>query len=152
VTQQSASVKGSVIPFLLIDGAIEASKFYERALSAKVAHIFPPDETGRTMHVHLHINGASLMFSDPYPEHGATHSMPTGFILILRVPDADVAFDQAVTMGCRECIPPADMVWGDRIAQVQDPYGVIWSFVGPQHQLNTFYTTSVEPPTLGASR
>jgi uncharacterized glyoxalase superfamily protein PhnB len=131
-----------VIPFLLIDGAIEASKFYERALSAKVAHIFPPDETGRTMHVHLYINGASLMFSDPYPEHGASYSMPAGFILILRVPNADVAFELAVAMGCRESIPPADMVWGDRIAQVQDPFGVIWSFVGPQHQLNTLYAAS----------
>lgn len=140
MTQQSVPVKGSVIPFLLIDGAIEASKFYERALSAKVAHIFPPDESGRTMHVHLYINGASLMFSDPYPEHGASSATPTGFILILKVPDADVAFEQAVTMGCRECIAPADMVWGDRIAQVQDPFGVVWSFVGPQQQLNILHT------------
>lgn len=152
MTQQNVPIKGSVIPFLLIDGAIEASKFYERALSAKVAHIFPPDETGRTMHVHLYINGASLMFSDLYPEHGAAQSTPTGFIFMLRVADADAAFDQAVTMGCRERIPPADMVWGDRIAQVQDPFGVIWSFVGPQHQLNGPYAAAVERPTFGASR
>jgi PhnB protein len=132
VRHHNVPVKGSVVPYLCVDGAIEASKFYERAFTAKVVHIFPADETGRTMHVHLHINGASLMFSDLYPERGAPQARAEGFTLMLQVSDVDASYNQAVGAGCEECLWPADMFWGDRFAQVKDPYGVIWAFVGPK--------------------
>ena len=139
VTRENAPVKGTVVPYLWVEGAIEASKFYEKAFAAKVAHIFPADETGRTMHVHLYINGASLMFSDPFPEHGTPHVPAAGFTLMLHVADVDASYDQAVATGCRECIAPADMFWGDRFAQVKDPYGVVWAFVGPKQWENILY-------------
>jgi uncharacterized glyoxalase superfamily protein PhnB len=133
-TEDGVPVKGTVIPYLWVEGAIEASKFYEKALAARVAHIFPADETGRTMHVHLYINGASLMFSDPFPEHGTPHAPVSGFTLMLRVADVDASYEQAVLGGCSERISPADMFWGDRFAQVKDPYGVVWAFVGPKQK------------------
>ena len=139
MTQDSVPVRGKVVPYLWVEGAIEASKFYEKALAAKVANIFPPDETGRTMHVHLYINGASLMFSDPYPEHGTPYAPAAGFTLMLQVADVDASFQQAVAMGCRECMAPADMIWGDRFAQVKDPYGVVWAFVGPRQWTNNLH-------------
>src|SRR6201995_4335915 len=128
-THEAVAVKGTVVPYLWVDGAILASKFYERAFAATVAHIFPADESGRTMHVHLYINGASLMFSDPYPEHGTACTPGAGFTLMLQVADVDASYRQAVAMGCREHIAPADMFWGDRFAQVTDPFGVVWAFV-----------------------
>jgi uncharacterized glyoxalase superfamily protein PhnB len=132
VTQESVPVRGKVVPYLCLEGAIEASKFYQKALAAEVAHIFPADETGRTMHVHLYINGASLMFTDPYPEHETVYTPAAGFTLMLQVGDVDASFDQAMATGCSECMAPADMFWGDRFAQVKDPYGVVWAFVGPK--------------------
>ena len=139
MTQQSIPVKGMVIPYLWVEGAIEASKFYQRAFAAEVAHIFPPDETGRTKHVHLYINGASLMFGDPYPELGAPYVPAAGFTLMLRVTDVDASYEQAIAMGCCECAPPTDMLWGDRYGQVKDPYGVVWAFVGPKRQQTRLY-------------
>ena len=139
MAQPNVLVKGMVIPYLWVEGAIEASKFYQRAFAAEVAHIFPPDETGRTMHVHLYINGASLMFSDPYPEHGAPYVPAAGFTLMVRVTNVDDSYEQAVAMGCNECVQPADMLWGDRCAQVKDPYGVVWAFVGPKRQQARLY-------------
>ena len=91
------------------------------------------------MHVHLYINGASLMFSDPYPEHGTLPAPSAGFTLMLQVSDVDAAYEQAVMTGCHESMPPADMFWGDRFAQVKDPYGVVWAFVGPKHRGNALY-------------
>ena len=132
MTQQSVPVKGTVVPFLWVEGAIAASKFYKKAFAAEVAHIFPPDETGRTMHVHLYINGTSLMFSDPYPELGVPYVPAAGFTLMVQVTNVDASYQQAMVMGCTGSLPPADMVWGDRCAQVKDPYGVVWSFVGPK--------------------
>ena len=139
MTQQTAPVKGTVVPYLWVDGAVEASKFYQKAFAAEIANVFPPDETGRTKHVHLYINGASLMFSDPYPEHGAPYVPAAGFTLVLRVPDVDDSYEQAMGMGCKECLAPTDMFWGDRFGQVIDPFGVVWAFVGPKRRSNKLY-------------
>lgn len=137
MTRDSVPVRGTVVPYLWVDGAVEASKFYEKAFAAEVANIFPPDEAGKTMHVHLYINGASLMFSDPFPEQETPQAAAAGFTLMLQVSDVDASYAQAITTGCCECIPPADMFWGDRFAQVKDPYGVVWAFVGPKQWGNT---------------
>ena len=37
--------------------------FYVRAFGAREVFRYPPDEQGRTMHIHLHVNGGSLMLS-----------------------------------------------------------------------------------------
>src|SRR5205085_3320748 len=66
--QAQPQVKGGVVPYLTVDGAVKASEFYKKAFAAEVAHVVPPDEKGRTMHVHVYINGSSLMMSDAYPE------------------------------------------------------------------------------------
>ncbi|HON11715.1 MAG TPA: VOC family protein, partial [Chitinispirillaceae bacterium] len=45
----------------------------------------------------------------------------------LYVEDADRIFDQAAKAGCEVTMPIADMFWGDRVGQVKDPFGHIWS-------------------------
>ena len=47
---------------------------------------------------------------------------PRGTTLHLQVDDADQWFDRAVAGGARAAMPPADMFWGDRYAQVVDPF------------------------------
>jgi hypothetical protein len=54
-------VKGGAVPYLTVDGAIKAAEFYKKAFGAEVAALHPADEKGRTMHVHLYINGSSVM-------------------------------------------------------------------------------------------
>jgi PhnB protein len=127
-----AAVKGGVIAYLCLEGAIKAGEFYQKALAAETVHQHPADDTGRTMHVHLYINDASVMISDPYPEHGCPFVAPAGFGLNLPVKDVDAWWQRAVDAGCAATMPPADMFWGDRYAQARDPFGVTWSFVGPK--------------------
>jgi uncharacterized glyoxalase superfamily protein PhnB len=134
--QQSAvaEVKGGVVAYLQVDGATKAAAFYERAFGATVAAAYPPDEQGRTMHVHVYINGSSVMLSDPYAEHGFPIEKAQGFNLMLMVNDVDAAWQRAVDAGAEPVMPVADMFWGDRYGQVRDPFGVLWAMNQPgQH-------------------
>jgi len=120
-------VKGGVVAYLQIDGALKAADFYQRAFGAEKAMVMPPDDKGRTMHVHLYINGSSVMLSDPFPEHGCAAQEPQGFNLMLLVNDIDNQFQRAVDAGATPVMPPQDMFWGDRYGQVRDPFGVTWA-------------------------
>ncbi|MFG1349638.1 VOC family protein [Xanthobacter autotrophicus] len=125
-------VKGGVTAYLTVDGAMKAVEFYKSALGAELAFAIPPDDSGRTMHVHLYINGSSVMLADPYPEYCAGPvEAPGGFNLSLQVTDTDAAFERAVAAGASVMMPPSDMFWGARYAQVRDPFGVVWAFNQP---------------------
>ncbi len=124
--------KGGVVAYLTVEGALKASAFYQQAFGAEQVGLYPPDEQGRTMHVHLYINGSSVMLSDPYPEHGCGYEKQQGFNLALMVDDVDTAFQRAVDAGATATMPPTDMFWGDRYGQVKDPFNVTWAFNGPQ--------------------
>jgi uncharacterized glyoxalase superfamily protein PhnB len=124
-------VKGGAVPYLTVNGAVKAADFYKKAFAAEVASIQPPDEKGRTMHAHVYINGGSVMMSDAYPEHGHPLREPAGFNVTLPVSDVDTWYERAIKAGCSPLMPPSDMFWGDRYAQLKDPFGVLWALVGP---------------------
>jgi PhnB protein len=123
--------KGGLVAYLNVDGAIKAGAFYQKAFGGEVAATHPPDEKGRTMHVHLYINGSSLMLSDAYPEHGHPLRAPAAFTLTLMVEDVDAWYERAIQAGCTSTTPPTDMFWGDRFAALKDPFGVEWGINGP---------------------
>ena len=131
-TQTPVPPKGGIVAYLCLEGAVKASEFYQKAFGAQQVGIYPPDEQGRTMHVHLYVNGSSLMLSDPYPEHGCGYVPAAGFNLTLMVKDVDADFKRAVDAGCTALMPPTDMFWGDRYAQLKDPFGVTWAMNAPK--------------------
>ncbi|MFO1057849.1 MAG: VOC family protein [Dongiaceae bacterium] len=129
--QQQPQVLGGVVPYLMVEGAIKASGFYERAFGAREVGRHPPDAQGRTMHVHLHLNGGSLMLSDPFPEHGHPLQPPQAFSLLLKVDDVEALWQRAVAAGAEVVMPLADMFWGDRYGQLRDPFGIVWGLAAP---------------------
>jgi uncharacterized glyoxalase superfamily protein PhnB len=120
--------KGGVVAYLAIDGAAKAAAFYEKAFGATIATQHPVDDQGRTMHIHLYINGSSVMLGDFYPEHGHVKQAPQAFTMQLIVDDIHKWFDRAVAAGCEVITPPQKMFWGDIWGQVKDPFGVTWAF------------------------
>jgi PhnB protein len=92
----AAPVSGGIVPYLSPSNAGEAADFYLKAFGAQDLYRIPPDEQGRTMHIHLVINGNSLMLSDFYPEHGYPPEKPGAFTLHLQVDDVDAWFERAV--------------------------------------------------------
>jgi uncharacterized glyoxalase superfamily protein PhnB len=122
---------GGVVPYLNVSNAAAAADFYVKAFGAQEMLRYPPDEKGRTMHIHLHLNGGSLMLSDPFPEHGCSTTEPQGYSLLIPVKDIDAAFQRAVDAGATVIMPVQKMFWGDRYGQLRDPFGVTWAMNAP---------------------
>lgn len=124
-------VLGGPVPYLCVDGALRASELYQRAFAAREVGRAPADSKGRTMHIHLYVNGGSLMLSDAYPEHGHPLKPHQGYSLHLQVDDVDAWWQRAVAAGLQVVMPLQVMFWGDRWGQLRDPFGVTWSLGAP---------------------
>ena len=115
--------------------ASDAIAFYTAAFGAVEQRRMVADDGKRLMHAHLIINGASLMLHDEFPEYvdpaEADSGPPRGITLHLQVDDADAWFARAVAAGARVTMPLSDQFWGDRYAQVADPFGHHWSIGAP---------------------
>ena len=123
-------VLSGIVPYLCVEGASKAAEFYKKAFGACEVARHPVDEQGRTMHIHLHLNSASLMLSDPYPDHGHPYKPQQGCTLHLKVDDVDAWWKRAVEAGVTVGLPLQLMFWGERYGQFTDPFGVDWSVGG----------------------
>ena len=120
-------VLGGVCPYLSVSDAAGAAEFYKKAFGATEAARMPPDDKGRHLHIHLVINGGSLMLADAFPEHGHPLEKPQAFTLHLQVEDVDSLWTRVVDAGAEIVLPLQLMFWGDRYGQARDPFGVLWS-------------------------
>ena len=133
-TPANTAPTGGLTPHIAIRDkrAAEAIDFYAKAFGAAEVTRVPADDGVRLMHAHLHINGASLMMHDEFPEYVSEPSgKPEGVTLHLQVDDADAWYDRAIAAGAASVMAPEDMFWGDRYAQVRDPFGHLWSIGHP---------------------
>jgi len=120
-------VLGGVTPYLNVEGAGKAADFYIRAFGATEMARMPPDDKGHYMHIHLYINGGSLMLADFFPEHGHPPVKHQGYDLHLQVDDVDPVWNRAVEAGAEVVMPVERMFWGHRYGVLRDPFGVRWS-------------------------
>ncbi len=123
-------------PYLMLKGAAEAIDFYGRAFGAEVVERY--DDKRRVGHAMLNINGGQIMLADEYPELvdiiGTLAPATLGgttVTLHLTVDDVDAAFDRAVAAGGHALRQPHDEFYG-RHGKVRDPFGHVWSMVGPK--------------------
>ncbi len=119
----------TITPHLVCAGAADAIAFYEKAFDAvELARL--PGPGGKLMHAQLRIGDSPLMLVDEMPEWGALGPRAlkgTPVTIHLYVPDVDAAVAQAEAAGAKVTMPVADMFWGDRYGQVEDPFGHKWS-------------------------
>lgn len=120
-----------VVPYINIDGASEASAFYQKAFGAEELMRLPAEDGRRLMHCCLRINGGHLMFSDCFPEHGVNHHPSPSYTMHLEVDDVDAWWARAIAAGAEVVMPLELMFWGDRYGQLRDPFGVTWSLGMP---------------------
>jgi PhnB protein len=130
IQQTMPAVKGGLVPYITVDTR-QAGEFYKAAFGAEEAFCVPRDEQGRTMHLHLYINGSSLMLCDAYPEHDHPMTAPQAYQLQLIVEDIGFWWGRAVQAGCTVVMPLQVMFWGDRYGQLRDPFGVMWAMNAP---------------------
>ncbi|MEN3148163.1 glyoxalase/bleomycin resistance/extradiol dioxygenase family protein [Neorhizobium sp. IRAMC:178] len=129
--QAQSPVRGGVVAYLQLDGAMKAAEYYKKALGAEIETFHPVDDQGRTMHIHLYINGSSVMLCDPYPDYGHPLEKPQAFTMMLPVDDIDFWWKRAVDAGMTIETELQVMFWGDRYGQVRDPFGVAWAMNAP---------------------
>jgi len=125
---------GSLTTHLVVSPASEAVAFYVRAFGARVGMMMD-GPGGKIMHGELKIGDSIVMLADEQPPMGPgpqTHKTPknlggTSAVMMLYVKDVDAAYARAVAAGATPVMPPADMFWGDRFGQIEDPFGHAWS-------------------------
>ena len=129
-----ANVVPPLTPYLVVSNAVEAIEFYKNAFGAVQegeTHVMP--NTDKVMHARLMINGSMIMLCDDFSEmRGVAPQTPdklcgSPITLALQVADAQAFWDGAVAAGVRITMPLADMFWGERYGQFEDPYGHKWS-------------------------
>ncbi len=124
-------------PHLVVDGAAEAIRFYEKAFGAS-EFIRLPGANGRLMHAGVTLNGAIVMLVDENPDWNIASPKTlkgTPVTLHLAVADADAAIAKAAAAGASVIMPASDTFWGDRYGMVEDPFGHRWSIASPLRAL-----------------
>jgi PhnB protein len=119
----------SLTPHLICAGAADAIEFYKKAFNAvDLARLPGPD--GKLMHAAVRIGDSTLMLVDENPQWGALGPKAlkgSPVTIHLYVGDVDATVAQAVAAGAKITMPVADMFWGDRYGQLEDPFGHRWS-------------------------
>ena len=118
----------SVTPYIIVDGAAEAIRWYGEALGAtEVMRLPMGDKIG---HAEIRIGDSVIMLSDEWPDmnvHGPRHrGGPTGMLMIY-LEDVDRAFQRAVDAGASVDKPIENQFYGDRAGTIVDPFGHKWT-------------------------
>ncbi|SIO67202.1 VOC family protein [Paraburkholderia phenazinium] len=127
----------SLTPHLICAGAAAAIQFYSDAFGA-VEQFRLPGPEGKLMHACVKIGDSMLMLVDEMA--GCSMLGPRALkgspvAIHLYVPNVDAVVAQAVAAGARITMPAADMFWGDRFAQLEDPFGHRWSVATHQRDV-----------------
>jgi PhnB protein len=127
----------TVTPYIVVDDAAAAIDFYGRAFGAKEQGRMPTPD-GKIAHATIQLGDSMVMLSDPFPQAAAKPPKELGgtsMAVFLYVEDTDAVFKQAVDAGATPTMPPEDMFWGDRFAQVGDPFGHVWQIATHKEDL-----------------
>jgi uncharacterized glyoxalase superfamily protein PhnB len=125
----------TVTPSLIMKDAAKAIDFYKSAFGAK-ERLRMPGPDGRIMHAEISIGNSIVMLGEEMMGSKSAETLgasPIGFYVY--VEDVDAAFKKAVSAGAKETMPIEDMFWGDRVGQVQDPYGYKWMVATHKREL-----------------
>ena len=127
----------TVTPHLVVKGAEDAIAFYKKAFNAEET-VRMPGPDGSLMHAEIKIGNSVVMLADENPQMGSQGPKALGgspATLMLYVNDVDAAFKQAIDAGGKEVMPVADMFWGDRYGQLEDPFGHKWAMATHKEDL-----------------
>ena len=120
----------SVTPYLIVDGAAQAIRFYGEAFGAEEVLVMPMGASGKLAHAEIRIGDSHVMLSDEWPDMGLLGPKARGGAtasLHFYVEDVDAAYQRAIAAGCTAERPPEDQFWGDRMGTLVDPFGHRWS-------------------------
>ena len=119
----------NVTPSLAFKGADEAIVWYKNVFGAQERmRVDGPDK--KIMHAELTIGDSVIFLAEENPEYNAkTAKMTNGnsINLHLYVEDVDATIKKAVQNGATLGMAAMDMFYGDRVGNIEDPYGYSWT-------------------------
>ena len=90
---------------------------------------FAEPGSGRIGHAELKLGGGTIMLSDEYPEisyFGPKAAERPPVSIHVYVDDVDAVYQRALAAGATSQRAPEDQFYGDRSAQIRDPFGNSW--------------------------
>lgn len=119
----------NVTPSLAIKGAEQAIAWYKNIFGAEERmRMDGPDK--KIMHAESKIGDSIIFLAEENPEYkikspGETNG--NSVTLHLYVQDVDDTIKKAVQNGATLVMAPMDMFYGDRVGNIDDPYGYSWT-------------------------
>ena len=119
----------SVIPYLIVDGAVAAIEWYREVFGAEeVARM--TGGAGRIAHAEIRIGPSSIFIADEHPHYesivGPAKVGGTPVYLDLETDDVVALHDRAVAAGATSIRAPTDPSMAVQSAKLRDPFGHIW--------------------------
>ena len=143
------------MPYLRVRDAASAIKFYKKVFGA--TENYRLKMAGKIGHAELTVGGAVVMLSDEFPDSkavGPETLKGTSVQLAAYVDNADKVVAKAIKAGAKLLREVGDQFYGDRMGQIEDPFGHVWSIntrlvkVDPkemQRRLNAMMSGDMEP-------
>jgi PhnB protein len=134
----STDVRIALTTYLAVNDAPAAIAFYTEAFGA-VEDMRMTEPNGRVGHAQISIGDVAIFLADEHPEIGVKSPTTLGgspVSLMLRVPDVDATFAQAVAAGATVERPVEDAFYGERSGWLIDPFGHRWSLSTPIEEVS----------------
>jgi PhnB protein len=126
-----------VTPYLTVNRAAEAIRFYQEAFGAREIMRFEQD--GILGHAEIEIADCRIMLGEEMPSWGNKSPLTLGGTpsgLHIYVKDVDKAFAQAIRSGGRQEQPVTDQFYGDRSGTLIDPFGHRWTLATHKEEVS----------------
>lgn len=128
----------ALIPYLTVSDANSALDFYEKAFGAKTRNRMQAEDGIRLMHAETEMNGSVFMLADDFPEWSGGRTPEkfggtsvTVHVNLTKPAQVDALVEKAAMHGAKIEMQPTDAMWGDRYAEISDPFGHRWSIGAP---------------------
>ena len=118
-----------ISPYLHVDGAGDAIKFYTEVLGA-TERMRMPTPDGKVGHAELEVGDSLIMLADEAPDMGVRGPKAFGgspITLSVYVEDVDDVFERALKAGATSVRPVENQFYGDRRGVFEDPFGHQWN-------------------------
>lgn len=117
------------IPYLFVRNAAAALDWYAANLGGTERLRMTMPDGATVMHGEVSINGRAVMVSEANEDFGTCPPDPSGpaaFKVMVYFDDVDAVFARCREAGAAVVSEPADQFWGDRMAEIRDPFGHAW--------------------------
>src|SRR5215469_1881888 len=138
-TATATETQQTAIPRLCFKDSRRAIEFYQRIFGAKeIMRLVDADQ--KIGIAQIQIGNTRILLSDEYPEFGAISPETLGGSTVkikLMVPDVDAVAQRALAGGAKMVKPVQDEFYGERVGQVEDPFGYGWIIATHKQDMST---------------